>query len=165
MLPEALQVTGLDKETRVDAGTSDGVGWGEAENQKGHWGYLCHSYILKKKKKICKGGHDSMARLCLVNGFLLLIPDSIEEGLAPQGKSIFAISESSDQWVLWGKREGIGFRRGGLGGSDLAEGLGGVSLLGLGGDLHLPPCPHSLLPSKNQLQISACWEQMALADE
>lgn len=26
MLPEALQVTGLDKETRVDAGTSDGVG-------------------------------------------------------------------------------------------------------------------------------------------
>lgn len=46
MQPGALQVTGLGKETRVDEGTGDGVGWGEAESQEGHLGYLCYGYIL-----------------------------------------------------------------------------------------------------------------------
>lgn len=51
------------------------------------------SQLHIKKKKICKGGHDSMARLCPVNGFLLLIPDSIEEGLAPKEK-VFSLFQS-----------------------------------------------------------------------
>lgn len=34
-----------------------------------------------------------MARLCPVNGFLLLIPDSIEEGLAPKEK-VFSLFQS-----------------------------------------------------------------------